>query len=122
MTGGAYAFIVLEQCFAARPLVEVGRWRRLSYLGARTYGLYLLHPIAIQAVLVANRLAGVDAPGPGLLVARGTVAFALSVALALASYRWLEAPFLRLKNRFAHVPTFTGIDTSSAPRSSRSAS
>jgi len=27
----------------------------------------------------------------------------LTVLLAVASYHWLEAPFLRLKRRFAHI-------------------
>jgi len=33
------------------------------------------------------------------------LAFGANVALAAASYRWLEAPFLRLKNRFTSVPS-----------------
>jgi hypothetical protein len=33
------------------------------------------------------------------------LAFALNVALAAASYRWLEAPFLRLKQIFERIPS-----------------
>ena len=33
------------------------------------------------------------------------LAFGLNVALAAVSYRWLEAPFLRLKERFTRVPS-----------------
>ncbi len=32
-------------------------------------------------------------------------AFGLTVALALISYQWLERPFLKLKDRFAAVPS-----------------
>jgi peptidoglycan/LPS O-acetylase OafA/YrhL len=38
-----------------------------------------------------------------LVVAQSTVGLALTILLATASYRWLESPFLRLKERFAHV-------------------
>jgi peptidoglycan/LPS O-acetylase OafA/YrhL len=29
----------------------------------------------------------------------------LTIALAAASYRFFEAPFLRLKNRFTYIPS-----------------
>ena len=32
-----------------------------------------------------------------------TAAFLLTVVLALMSYRWLETPFLRLKDRFSYL-------------------
>jgi peptidoglycan/LPS O-acetylase OafA/YrhL len=34
---------------------------------------------------------------------RDAVALAITVALAAISYRWLETPFLTLKQRFTHV-------------------
>jgi peptidoglycan/LPS O-acetylase OafA/YrhL len=37
------------------------------------------------------------------LLATKALAFLMTVALALASYRWIESPFLRLKDRFATV-------------------
>jgi peptidoglycan/LPS O-acetylase OafA/YrhL len=38
-----------------------------------------------------------------MVVAQSIVGLALTIVLAAASYRWLESPFLRLKERFAHV-------------------
>jgi peptidoglycan/LPS O-acetylase OafA/YrhL len=38
-----------------------------------------------------------------MVFAQSILGLALTVALAAASYRWLESPFLRLKERFAHV-------------------
>ena len=54
----------------------------LGWLGARSYALYLLHPLALRLVL---RL---DA-GPLLVTAAFT---ALSLALAEAAHRWVEIP------------------------------
>jgi peptidoglycan/LPS O-acetylase OafA/YrhL len=34
---------------------------------------------------------------------RTTAAFLLTLVLALIPYRWLETPFLRLKDRFSHL-------------------
>jgi peptidoglycan/LPS O-acetylase OafA/YrhL len=70
----------------------------LLYLGKISYGLYVLHEFAHYC---AMRL--VAASTPFMVLAQSVVGLALTVVLAAASYRWLESPFLRLKERFAHV-------------------
>ena len=85
--------------------------RCLIYLGKISYGLYVYNMIAIfTATLFLYRGAF------GTLVSAGhppwtafpiyiLLAFGLNVALAAVSYRWLEAPLLRLKERFTRVPS-----------------
>src|SRR5579859_4286589 len=70
----------------------------LLYLGKISYGLYVLHEFAH---FCAMRMVPASTP-PGVM-GQSLVGLALTVALAAASYRWLESPFLRLKERFAHV-------------------
>ena len=70
----------------------------LLYLGKISYGLYVLHEFAH---FCAMRLA--PASTPIGVVGQSVVGLSLTVVLAAASYRWLESPFLRLKERFAHV-------------------
>jgi peptidoglycan/LPS O-acetylase OafA/YrhL len=70
----------------------------LLYLGKISYGLYVLHEFAHYCAL---RLLPASTPLP--VVAQSILGLALTVFLAAASYRWLESPFLRLKERFAHV-------------------
>jgi peptidoglycan/LPS O-acetylase OafA/YrhL len=67
------------------------------YLGKISYGLYVFHVAAIRLVQIAVP----SLAGPGVLL----LAFALTVAAASLSYRFLESPFLRLKKRFEQVST-----------------
>jgi peptidoglycan/LPS O-acetylase OafA/YrhL len=71
----------------------------LTYLGKITFGLYVFHVAAIRLVQALSP----SLTGPLVLVS----AFALTVGAAALSYRYLESPFLRLKDRFAHVSTRT---------------
>lgn len=74
--------------------------RPLIYLGRISYGLYVFHVLGlfISDHLVANQTASL-----ARYALRIGVAFAITVAMAAASYRWLETPFLSLKRRFTHV-------------------
>ena len=70
--------------------------RSLAYLGRISYGLYVFH---ILAIAVAGALAG-PLTSPAHVAAYCLGAFLLTVAAAVLSYTYFEAPFLRLKRRF----------------------
>ncbi len=72
----------------------------LVYLGRISYGLYVFHVLGllISDNIVSNQTASLARYGLRVLVA-----FALTVAMAAISYRWLETPFLKLKQRFTYV-------------------
>lgn len=67
----------------------------LLYLGRRSYGLYLWNLLALETLehFITT---------PALLM---VCALAVTLAVAEASYRWIEMPALRLKHRFerAHL-------------------
>lgn len=66
-------------------------WRGLIYLGAISYPLYLLHPLALEIGL--HLAAGQPWPlSAGTLVA---VTLALTIAAAYGVHRWLERPSIR---------------------------
>jgi len=70
----------------------------LIYLGKISYGLYVVHEFGR---FCAARFMHPSTP---LGVAgQSMVGLIFTVLIAAASYRWLESPFLRLKERFAHV-------------------
>jgi peptidoglycan/LPS O-acetylase OafA/YrhL len=86
--------------------------RSLVYLGKISYGLYVYNQIAnFTARLLLFRgvldrmLVPVGLPSWIAVPVYLILAFGFNVALAAASYRWLEAPFLRLKERFTRVPS-----------------
>ncbi len=72
--------------------------RALIYLGKISYGLYVIHELAH---LLAKQI--FPAASPLRVVGQSGISLAITIALAAASYRWLETPFLRLKEKFAHV-------------------
>lgn len=74
--------------------------RTFVYLGRISYGLYVFH---ILGLMLGERAVH-DAYGTlGRYLLRNAVALAISIGLAAASYRFLETPFLSLKQRFTHV-------------------
>jgi peptidoglycan/LPS O-acetylase OafA/YrhL len=89
-----YALVALGCCLFLLATIGSTGWirrRLLVYLGRISYGLYIFH----GAALIAAR-----ALFPALAV---PVAVLISLGVAAASYRWFEAPFLRLKRRFERV-------------------
>jgi len=73
------------------------RWlfanRVACYVGGVTYGMYLLHMLALNTV---ERVVGPSAP----LVLRVTLTAVLATGVAILSYRYFEKRFLDLKDRF----------------------
>ena len=87
---------ILLSVMGSQNLFLRNKW--FLYLGKISYGLYVLHEFAHYC---AMRL--LPASTPMEVVEQSMIGLALTILLAAASYRWLESPFLRLKERFAHV-------------------
>ncbi|MBN1207834.1 MAG: acyltransferase [Myxococcaceae bacterium] len=97
---------------ALMPVLTLS-WVR--YVGMISYGIYLLHMIALNLM---RRVA----PGQGFAL-YFPLTMALSVALAGLSYRYFESRFLRLKERLAAGPApaaASQVAPSPAPASSPS--
>jgi peptidoglycan/LPS O-acetylase OafA/YrhL len=96
-----FAFVLLEQSFATHSPFKLSNLRRMSSLGKYTYGLYLLHPIAIQvADLLCRALHISIATLPGGLLYFG-VSVSVALMISILSYRYFESFFINLKHRFA---------------------
>jgi peptidoglycan/LPS O-acetylase OafA/YrhL len=100
MAVGASALLISVLC--SRPVLGKSV---LVYLGRISYGLYVFHVLALMGsdYLMPNFTASA-----GRWALHNLVALTLTIALASASYRWLETPFLKLKRRFTHVLSRAG--------------
>lgn len=96
-----FGLLVLNLALTETSLVNL-RLRALDYLGRISYGLYMLHGIAVVVgIRAAGRVAAAD--GPAHHAITFVLAVLVSIALAAASYHFLETPFLRLKKRFTRI-------------------
>jgi peptidoglycan/LPS O-acetylase OafA/YrhL len=82
------------------PRAVAGRileWGPLRWVGRISYSLYLWQQLFL-----------VEATPATALVRRFPIDFVLTFACALASYYWVERPFLALKDRYFKKPTGEG--------------
>jgi peptidoglycan/LPS O-acetylase OafA/YrhL len=87
---------ILYACLHSHSRLVRGEW--VVRLGKISYGLYMLHLTGILIMLSLFR------PVWGWqLLATKALGFVMTVILAMASYRWVESPFLHLKDKFATV-------------------
>jgi peptidoglycan/LPS O-acetylase OafA/YrhL len=99
-TAGAVLLLFAAQRSSAVPARPTGLAHpALVYLGKISYGLYVFHVMALG--LVRHAPARLHLGGAWT----APVGFVLTLAIAAASYRFLERPFLRLKERFTYVPS-----------------
>ena len=94
---------ILYGCLYSRSGLFAGRW--VVRLGKVSYGLYMLHYTGLLiALTLFHPVRGWILPATKMLGLVITVlGLVITVVLAFASYRWVESPFLRLKDRFATV-------------------
>jgi peptidoglycan/LPS O-acetylase OafA/YrhL len=92
LVGLAMTALVVACCIRPdhllRPVLES---RYLCHVGTVSYGIYLIHMLALNAT---RRLL----PDSGSL-ARFALASLLAIAVATASHRWFERPIMALKDR-----------------------
>jgi len=85
------------------PLSYLFKNKILGYLGKISYGLYVFHFVGLE---LAHNLTIAYVSEQRLLVYPATVlliSLVITVAISMASYQFLERPFLRLKERFTFI-------------------
>jgi peptidoglycan/LPS O-acetylase OafA/YrhL len=72
----------------------------LVYLGKISYGLYVYH---VLGLMVSDYAVPHADSGLSRYLVRDAIALSLTIVFAATSFRWLEKPFLGVKQRFTHV-------------------
>jgi peptidoglycan/LPS O-acetylase OafA/YrhL len=93
LTAVAAALVI---AYLVGPGVKSMRSGGLVWLGRRSYGIYLIHVVVLQALI--NGIQGV----PGAV--HNLIGLPVTLVLAALSYRYVEQPFLRRKTRFSRTP------------------
>jgi peptidoglycan/LPS O-acetylase OafA/YrhL len=83
------AVVVAALPGAESPYTKVHRWRPLTWVGERSYGIYLWH---WPAILIVAALLPPVAPGAGPSWATVAVSMGITFGLSALSYRWIEMP------------------------------
>jgi len=90
-----FGVLILNIATNPRSLIRMGG-RAFEFLGNISFSIYMLHEMAVQLTIAAGLTSN------AMLYA---VSMSLTIAAASASYLWFERPFLRLKSRYAVVPS-----------------
>ncbi|MEA2602417.1 MAG: hypothetical protein QOF89_3409 [Acidobacteriota bacterium] len=101
-----YPWLIVNVAANPRHVLRVEN-RAFDYLGTISYGIYMLHMIAVYGTSALFKATGWWRWPLGLYcIAFYAMVFGVTFLLAHLSYRYLESPFLRLKEqRFSLLPS-----------------
>lgn len=105
-TAFSFALVISAQAMSrTNSAFGLGNLRFANRWGRYTYGIYLLHPIAITLLDVLARLLHIPMNNFWASLSFGVLGFVATLFLSSFSYRWYEAKFLALKGRFSTIQT-----------------
>jgi peptidoglycan/LPS O-acetylase OafA/YrhL len=111
-----FCIIILNVAVNERSLLKL-RSRAFILLGNISYAMYLLHEIAIGAVMrVITSTTGSQFGDIWSNIALYLGATVLTIGLATLAYKFYELPFLRMKNRYAVIKSGASDESAAAPR------
>ena len=102
---GRYAFIIytgffiLDQMVNERPVLKLKASRFLVYTGKISYGLYCFHGIVLTFGILLFQQMKLPVP----VAVQAIVLLAANYLVAALSYRFIESPFLTMKNRLRRI-------------------
>ncbi|HEU4469713.1 MAG TPA: acyltransferase [Flavisolibacter sp.] len=91
--------LLIMSIIPSKNSVRIGDGNLFSRLGKYTYGLYLYHTLVINLLLRLWSKAGFSLEDPVTAGAFTLLCFAITTGISLISYRFIELPFLRWKER-----------------------
>ena len=99
-----FAMIIASQAMTCQnSVLNLGKISFANWWGKYTYGIYLIHPIALTFVDIAMRAAHINSKAPLAILFMGIVGFPLTLLMSWVSYEFFESRFLALKAKFAVI-------------------
>jgi peptidoglycan/LPS O-acetylase OafA/YrhL len=89
----------------------MGNFKIATRLGIVTYGLYCLHFIIISLTVGLTKKLGINSHVWQVVFLETFISLLITIGISLLSYRFFEAPFLRLKEKFSFKPKVPTIAT-----------
>lgn len=101
ITAASFALIIAAQSLTkTNSIFNLSRFKMANHWGKYTYGIYLLHPIAITMVDILSRALKFPKTSFINLFIIGVIGFILTLILSKLSFTFFEARFLKLKQKF----------------------
>jgi len=97
-----FVFIIGEQHYSDNSFYKFGRIKILSAWGKISYGLYLWHMVAIWFVFFIFKIFHLQpkVDNPWVFLLQILLCFFGTIGISILSYRFIEAPFLKFKDKF----------------------
>lgn len=96
-----FGFIIFQQSFFANSRLKMAGFKRISYWGKYTYGLYCLHIPAMVFTEGTAMAFGAEHSIWWLIWGKTVSTFILALIFSKLSYRFIERPFLKLKTNYS---------------------
>lgn len=95
--------IILEQNYSIKSFFKMSKFKRISYLGTISYGLYCLHFIGILITINITRILKINDHFWQVMILETSIALFLTIIISKLSFKIVEKPFLNLKNKFSFI-------------------
>lgn len=93
-----FGFVIIEQNYSINSFFKISSLKLLTYFGKISYGIYLLHMVAVYVVL------NVFPKTEDLVLLKVVCSFLLTILFSHISYSYFERFFLNLKQKFSPQP------------------
>lgn len=104
--GVFYCFVILEQSYGKYSFFKMKEFINITKLGKYTYALYSFHLIAIYLTVFVFKSIGLhnnNIANPFVYLIEFITSLMLAIFISMASYKYYEGYFLRLKSKFTVV-------------------
>jgi peptidoglycan/LPS O-acetylase OafA/YrhL len=95
-----FAFVILEQSFAKHSVFKLGRFKRISFLGQLSLGLYCIHGIVLTAAMIFLKSQGFASHYWQVFIVNPLLILSITIVISRLSFSYFENPIHQFRKRF----------------------